>query len=87
MAAMLNDDISTFVWCIYCERGYHRDEVRKIKGITYCAYSDCEAHPEDTWCWDKLRENCETYPKYPQPNTYYSMFNSASQVTAYDASH
>jgi len=64
---------SVFIWCLHCERAYHRDKARGGN----CAYDDCDGSVSfDGWNWNDIREGREDrYPASPEWGKVYSQYD------------
>lgn len=62
-------------WCLHCERAYHADKARLVRGLWMCAYKGCDGDAVlDQWEWSRIREIHPEYPEVPEVGKLYGMY-------------
>ncbi len=72
---------SNYLWCLHCERAYHKDKIRTIveKGssdyLQMCAYDGCDGDTVlDGWDWSEFQRDHPMYPSIPVEGEYYHLY-------------
>lgn len=68
---------SDYLWCLHCERAYHKKDHRKIDGLELCAYNDCDGDTVmDAKDWTAIREGRDDrYPEVPEKGKVYPLYS------------
>jgi len=67
--------VGDWVWCLHCSRCYQVGEFRKIRGLQYCPYPDCDGDTVlDAYHWQDIRKFNPNYPEIPEKSKIYLMY-------------
>lgn len=64
---------SKYIWCLHCNQVDMR--TGWVHNYGYCPYENCNASVMDAWAWTKVRKNRPEYPKIPDYDCLYSLYD------------